>query len=145
VRRTDEVMLVGHSEGGLVAVTAARDAVRTGEFAVTHVVTAGAPIGRTAAQVPASVQVLALENKRDLVPHLDGTANPDRRNVTTASSAHGDGTVAGDHSVEGAYVPLAADVQASRDRSIRDFLRSADGYFRATKLETHTYQVQRRY
>jgi hypothetical protein len=47
--------------------------------------------------------------------------------------------------VEGAYVPLAADVQASRDRSIRDFLRSAEGYFRATKVETHTYQVQRRY
>jgi hypothetical protein len=145
VRRNEPVMLVGHSEGGMVAVTAARDAVRSGAFNVTHVVTAGSPIGRTVGRVPAAVQVLALENARDVVPHLDGRANPDRRNVTTASSGHGDGTVLDDHSLADAYVPLARDVQASPNRSVRDFLRSADGYFRAGTVETHSYQVRRGY
>ncbi len=145
VRPSDDVMLVGHSEGGMVAVTTARDAAASGEFNVTHVVTAGAPIGLTAGALPSTVQVLALENSRDVVPHLDGTANPDRPNVTTASSAHGDGTIGGDHDIDDSYVPLAADVQASTNGSIRDFLTGASGYFQATEVETLTYEVQRRY
>jgi hypothetical protein len=145
VRRSDPVMLVGPSQGGMVAVTAARDAVRSGEFDVTHVVTAGSPIGRTVGQVPGRVRVLALENARDVVPHLDGRANPDRPNVTTVTGARGDGTVLGDHSLDGAYEPLAADAQASGDRSIRDFLRSARGYFDATAVRTYAFQVQREY
>lgn len=145
VRPTDEVMLVGHSEGGAVAVTTARDAVRSGRFRVTHVVTAGSPIGRTAGQLPASVRLLALENARDVVPHLDGTANPDKPNVTTASSAHGDGTVLDDHSLDDGYVPVAEDVQASAAGSVREFLGSADGYLGATSVTTHTFQIVRRY
>lgn len=145
VRRDDAVMLVGHSEGGMVAVTAARDAVASGEFNVTHVITAGSPIGLTVGSLPTSVQVLALENAQDVVPHLDGVANPDRPNVTTASTRRGDGTIVGDHDIEGAYLPIARDVQASGDRSIRDFLAGAAGYFRASRCETHTYQIRRRY
>jgi hypothetical protein len=95
--------------------------------------------------VPLGVKVLALENSRDVVPHLDGVANPDRPNVTTASSRRGDGTIGGDHDLTRSYVPVAADVQASTDRSVRDFLASTKGYFQATAVITHTYQVQRRY
>jgi hypothetical protein len=145
VRPRDDVMLVGHSEGGLVAVTAARDAVASGAFHVTHVVTAGAPIGLTVGALPSTVQVLALENSTDVVPHLDGVANPDRPNVTTVSARHGDGTVLGDHSIGEAYLPLAADAQSSSNRSIRDFLAGAAGYFQAKEVQTHTYQIQRRY
>jgi hypothetical protein len=145
VRPTDPVMLVGHSEGGMVAVGAARDAVRSHEFDVTHVITAGAPIGRTVGGVPRSVQILALENRRDVVPQLDGRANPDRSNVTTVVGDRGDGTVLGDHAVDGAYLPLATDAQSSESRSVRDFLAGADGYFRATSVTTHRYQVERRY
>lgn len=145
VRRHDGVLLVGHSEGGMVAVTMARDAVASGEFNVTHVITAGSPIGLTAGTLPASVQVLALENASDVVPHLDGVANPDRPNVTTATTRHGDDTVVGDHGVDTAYLPVAADVQASDDRSIRDFLAGAAGFFAATDVRTHTYQITRRY
>jgi hypothetical protein len=145
VRPHDDVMIVGHSEGGMVAVTTARDAVRSGEFHVTHVVTAGSPIGLSVASVPSAVRVLALESSRDLVPHLDGVANPDRPNVVTATSAHGDGTIKGDHATYDSYVAVGSDVEASRDASLRDFLRSARGYFQGTEVVTHTYQVQRRY
>ena len=143
VRRTDKVMMVGHSEGGMVAVTAARDATKSGEFDVTHVVTAGAPIGRTVGGLPARVKVLALENTTDVVPHLDGVENPDKRNVTTASGARGNRTVVGDHDIAKSYVPLADDVQASHHRSVRDFLHSASGYFGASDVVTRTYQIQR--
>ncbi len=145
VRRGDDVMLVGHSEGGMVAVNAARHALARGEFTVTHVVTAGSPVGRTAGSLPAQVRLLALENTQDVVPHLDGVANPDRVNVTTASGRRGDGTVVGDHTVGSAYLPLAADVASSRDPSIRDFLASAAPYFAADSVETHTYQIRRSY
>jgi pimeloyl-ACP methyl ester carboxylesterase len=145
IRRSDEVMLVGHSEGGLVAVTTARDAAASGEFTVTHVVTAGAPVGLTVGSLPSRVQVLALENARDVVPHLDGVANPDEPNVTTASSSHGDSTIGGDHDLHLSYVPIARDVEASGDRSIHDFLAGCQDYFRAARVETRTFQIERRY
>lgn len=145
VRRDDPVMLVGHSEGGMVAVEAARDAAASGQFTITHLVTAGAPIGLTVAALPRSIQVLALENTRDLVPHLDGTANPDEPNVTTVSGTHGNGTIINDHAVGASYVPLAKDAQASRNRSIRAFLASAGDYFRGVSVRTTAFQVTRTY
>ena len=66
-----EVMLVGHSEGGIVAVDAARDAAASGRFRITHVVTAGSPVGDLAGELPTTVQLLALENTADVVPALD--------------------------------------------------------------------------
>jgi hypothetical protein len=145
VRRTDQVMIVGHSEGGIVAVTTARDALATGEFDVTHVVTTGAPIGRTIASLPPRVQVLALENNRDVVPHLDGVANPDRANVVTVSARRGDGTIVGDHRLDTVYRPLSADVAASTDDSVTHFLDTAHGYFEGRKVVTHMYQIVRAY
>jgi hypothetical protein len=143
VRRDDEVMLVGHSEGGLVAVTTARDAVASGEFRVTHVVTAGSPIGRTAGRLPPSVQMLALENSRDVIPHLDGVANPDRRSVTTVTGTAGAASLSDAHSVADSYVPLAQDVDDSRNRSTRSFLRSARGFLSARHESTHSYTITR--
>lgn len=145
VTRHDKVMIVGHSEGGMVAVTTARDAVHSGEFDVTHVITAGSPIGLSVGSVPKSVQVLALEGSNDLVPHLDGRSNPDRANVLTVSGAHGDGTITGDHGTDGQYIPLARDTDASTNASVRDFVTSADHYFDATSVDTRTYQVVRHY
>jgi hypothetical protein len=145
VQPGDEVLLVGHSEGGLIAVNAARDAVSRGEFNITHVITAGAPLGLIASSLPSSIRLLALENSSDVVPHLDGVANPDRVNVTTATGSCGDGSVVGDHDLTGAYLPLAADVQASGNRSLRDFLASAAGFFRARSVNTQTFQIRRDY
>lgn len=144
VRVGDDVLMVGHSQGGMVAVNAAREALRSGQFNVTHVVTAGAPIGRTVGALPKQVQVLALENKHDLVPHLDGNANPNTVNVTTVTGDRGDGTVVGDHDLRRSYLPITADTDASRNTAVRAYIRSADGYLHATSVETHTYQIQRR-
>ena len=145
VRRTDPVLLVGHSEGGMVAVTTARDARGSGRYDVTQVITAGSPVGRTVDEIPASVQVLALENERDVVPHLDGVANPDRPNITTARAALGNGTIADDHSLDDAYVPLAHEVDKTDNASLRAFRRGVDPFLRAVSVRTTSFQVTRKY
>ncbi|MEO6884762.1 MAG: hypothetical protein ABI232_00555 [Jatrophihabitantaceae bacterium] len=143
VRPDDQVMLVGHSEGGMVAVDTARDAVRSGSYDITHVVTAGSPIGLTAGALPKQVQLLAIENDDDIVPHLDGATNPDKVNITTVSVHHGDGTIGGDHSLDRSYVPGAADIDASGNTSIRDFLSSANGFLQPAHVDTQTYVITR--
>lgn len=141
----DDVMLVGHSEGGMVAVQTALACAKTGQFRVSHVVTAGSPIGLTAGNLPADVQVLALENHNDVVAHLDGRTNPDRANITTVTACRGDGAIGDDHGIEPSYIPGAADADASDDPSIRSFLSGASGFFAATSVETHRYVITRQY
>jgi hypothetical protein len=76
------VMLVGHSQGGIVAAQATTDLKANG-YNVTHVVTAGSPVGRI--DIPGDVQVLSMENRNDIVPHLDATDNPGSPNHTTVT------------------------------------------------------------
>lgn len=143
VTPADDVMLVGHSEGGMVAVRTAIDATASGRFHVSHVVTAGSPIGAVAARVPARVQVLALENSGDLVPHADGATNPDRTNITTVAIHRDHGTVSANHDIEESYLPGAADVDASGDASVRAFLGSAQRFFDAREVQTSRYVITR--
>lgn len=79
----DPVLLVGHSQGGIVAAALAASPALATRFRVTGVVTAGSPVGRIA--LPATVAALHLEGTRDLVPGLDGTRNPDTPTRTTVS------------------------------------------------------------
>jgi hypothetical protein len=77
------VMLTGHSQGGITAMTMAADPDVRSEFSITSVVTGGSPVGRV--DVPDGVTVLSLEHTQDVVPMLDGTANPDRPGWTTVT------------------------------------------------------------
>jgi hypothetical protein len=139
----DDVMLVGHSEGGIVAVNAARDAARSGRFRITHVVTAGSPIGRIARELPESVQVLALENSADVVPHSDAAANPDRPDITTVTITEQHLDVAENHDLEDTYEPAAAAADSSHNASICAFTRSADGFLSSATMQTHAYWITR--
>ncbi len=143
VRPDDDVVLLGHSEGGMVALNTAIHGA--GGFRVTSVITAGAPVGLATDRVPPGVQVLALENDGDLVPHLDGGRNADRPEVTTVRVAHDSGTVLGNHDLRRSYVPGAADVDASDDPSVRAFLTGMDGVFDADSAETQRFLIARRY
>lgn len=141
VRSSDDVMLVGHSEGGMVAVNAARAAVASGEYRVTHVITAGSPIAISVGSTAGSVKVLALENEGDPIPRLDGAPNPGRSNVTTVTVHHNDGSLGDDHDITMSYLPGARDVDASTNTSVVDYLASASGYLQASSVETKTYRV----
>lgn len=143
----DPVMLVGHSQGGMVAVQAASDAGTPAfDFDVRSVVTAGSPIART--EVPSSVQVLALENEHDIVPRLDSRENDDDANVTTVTFDVQHGTVAGNHGMATAYRYGAEAVDRSDDPSIAAFRASAEPFLarpgEAASVVTHVYSIGRR-
>jgi pimeloyl-ACP methyl ester carboxylesterase len=135
----EPIMLVGHSQGGMVAARLAGQLAGSG-FTVTHLVTAGSPIGL--APVPDSVSVLALQNSGDPVPELDGAANPRRGNWITAGTARGDSTVLGKHSLR-AYLAGAGDLDASTDPALVDWRRSAAGFLTADRVSTQVFQIRR--
>jgi hypothetical protein len=78
---SDPVVLVGHSQGGILAAALAGDAGFTARHRVTHVVTSGSPVGLF--PVPATTRVLSVERADDPVPRLDLTPNPDRPSWVT--------------------------------------------------------------
>ncbi|MEY4320718.1 MAG: hypothetical protein RLZZ471_659 [Actinomycetota bacterium] len=110
VKPSDRVMLVGHSQGGLVAISAAERS-RTSKFpySVEKVVTFGSPVGTKS--ISSQQKVLSVENKFDLVPKLDGKANPASQNWQTL-----EGKVPGDpitaHLME-AYSQISSDIDKS--------------------------------
>ena len=85
---TTRCMLVGHSEGGMVAVNAARDAARirpVPRHPRRHRRLADRPHRRRAARV--GCRCSRWRTAATSCPHLDGAANPDRPNVTTVDRA----------------------------------------------------------
>ena len=66
------VLLVGHSEGGIVAMDLAGDpAFNGGRVRVTHVVVAGSPISSKQVAAGSGTKVFSVENVNDVVTHLD--------------------------------------------------------------------------
>jgi hypothetical protein len=120
----EPVLLVGHSQGGMVAGEVAR---HPGDFAVTDVVTAGAPIG---GQPPPEVRVLSLENTGDVVPLVDGAPNGQDAHHVTVRFDGRQGTVLGDHDYP-AYELGARAVDASADPSVRDAVDGLSGFLGA--------------
>ena len=77
----EPVMLAGHSQGGMVAMSVA--AAVGGTYSVRAVVTAGSPdIPRP---VPPGVQVRHYRHTEDIVPQLDGTPNETDADVTVVT------------------------------------------------------------
>jgi hypothetical protein len=66
----DNVILVGHSQGGLVAAQLAA----SGDYKVSDVVTVGAPLHQV--ELPAEVNLIAVEHAEDVIPSLSGVAAP---------------------------------------------------------------------
>ncbi|MDK3255802.1 esterase/lipase family protein [Blastococcus capsensis] len=144
---SDPVMLVGHSQGGMVAAQAAHDAGTVDfPYDVRNVLTVGSPIGR--ADVPSSVQVLALENAHDVVPYLEGRANDDDRNVTTVTFGTQYGSVDENHGIGSAYLGAARIIDRSDDPSIAAYRASAAPFFagpgEGAEVVAHVYSIGRR-
>jgi hypothetical protein len=137
----DPVMLVGHSQGGIVALHAAGDLSQSGDYNVTHVLTAGSPVGEV--QVPESIQVLSIENAHDVIPHLDSRDNPDQSNWTTVTVDRQLGTVGENHALRSAYEPIAESVDASDDPSVRAYADSAQIFFDGDSVTTQRIGVSR--
>ncbi|WP_051385893.1 hypothetical protein [Actinokineospora inagensis] len=135
------LMLVGHSQGGIVAARSVDPLLADG-YNVTHVVTAGSPVGGI--PVDERVQVLSLENNGDVVPHLDAAENPNSDNRTTVKFDHQTGTAAGNHAINGNYTEAAKELDTSTDPSVVHFRDSASVFFSGQSVETHQYKVERK-
>lgn len=147
VARGEPVLVTGYSQGGITAMVLACDPEVREEFAISAVLTAGAPVGGF--DVPGDVAALSLEHEEDWITALDGADNPADPEHTTvrrdleaydpsfAAAVRDDG-MAG-HAV-GRYERTAALVDASREDSLVAW-RRAVGPFLAAPGTTSTAQV----
>ena len=139
VTSSDQVMLVGHSLGGMVAADIARSGL--GGFNVTHVIAAGAPIARI--PIPRSVQLLAVENDGDIVPHLDAQDNPDQTNETTVTLHDNHHDILANHDLDTGYLPGVSRMDQSDNPSLRSYYASMAGFLTGSSTRTEVYQVKR--
>lgn len=140
VSAQDQILLVGHSQGGMVAAQLAAQLSGSGQFTVCDVLCVGSPIARI--DLPAGVHVLALENCADPVPQLDGNRNSDSSDVVTVTvDTHASELDA--HSIELGYRPAAEQLQRSTDPSVQGALESLSGYLDAERVTTWTFRISR--
>lgn len=70
IEATDNVIVVGHSQGGLIAAQLAA----SGNYRITDVVTVGAPVHHV--ETPRSTNTVVVEHAEDVIPALSGVATP---------------------------------------------------------------------
>lgn len=96
IKPWEPVEMVGHSQGGAIALSIATSAAASKKFNFVSVLTAGAPTGTT--KPPGNLSVLNVENLRDAVPALDGAAAPaGPKTVTAYFDANKTKTKKGEH------------------------------------------------
>lgn len=112
VHAGDQLVLVGHSQGGLVAARLAE----SGDFHVVQCVTVGAPLGPIADDTP----TLAIVHRGDVVPGLGGTALPPPQRITVQATAAmpADSGLMDEHSLD-RYRQTAALVDQSSDPELQ--------------------------
>ena len=137
----DEIMFVGYSQGGIVAASLAADPEFRKQANVRQVVTVGSPIGRFDV---GNTKVLSIEQDRDVIPALDGTDNPDKRNWTTiiADSPPVDSPL-GAHSSD-AYTEVIRDLEKSRQPDVVQFSKDNRDFLGGTVEESREFEGVRK-
>jgi hypothetical protein len=139
----DEVMLTGHSQGGITAAAIASDATIRDRFNVVSVVTGGSPIARM--DIPDSVSVLSVEHAQDPVPKLDGATNPATDNWVTVhadvdaaavSSRTGTAPTPGDAHGTNFYATTGQAIDSSSDPSATAWRDANAQFFNGTTTVT---------
>ncbi len=136
-----QVMLVGHSDGGIVAMDLAADPSFNGSrVQVTHVVAAGAPISGKAVLPGSATRVLSVENVNDIVTHLDAVDSMDQAQTTnrlTYQYSDDDHDVGANHACVG-YVRHMESLATSPNPLMRQFQGSVQPYLWAMPGATST-------
>lgn len=143
----EPVMLVGHSQGGMLAHNIARDKKAQKEFNIKNITTFGSPVGRSKPGVTADgtqVQELNIEMKSDLVPQLDGAATGDGdpgRSRVVINDRHAMVGTKGEYEAIGPHDVLqySWDYEAVRPKesAIQSYEQSTQTYFGE---DTRTYR-----
>ncbi|RZS91741.1 hypothetical protein EV189_0988 [Motilibacter rhizosphaerae] len=134
------LLLAGHSLGGLAAVALASDPAVRARWSVRCVITAGSPLGRRSA--PPGVEVLAVEDREDLVPALDGRANRDSPGLVTATFGRQTGSVVGNHDL--AAYARAADALPTDAPVLARWRAAAAGFLDGERADTSRWRPVRR-
>ena len=116
IESNDEVILVGHSQGGMVAGNLAANP--TG-FIAAGLITFGAPIAQLR---NIKAPVMAIEHSNDPVPNVSGKANPLKKNwvsIQRVSSKAESNAVLFSHSLA-SYKNTTAEVDSSSDTGIKN-------------------------
>ncbi|UKA49687.1 hypothetical protein LFT48_20010 [Arthrobacter sp. FW305-123] len=118
----EQVVAVGHSQGGLHAMNLSHNKAFLQEFDLKYVLTAGAPVGGITAEP--GITSLHLEHEQDWVPGTDGHFNADTKDRVTVTLANGvkapdgeDPGIGPGHGQEN-YAAGAELVAASQDESL---------------------------
>lgn len=137
----DDVVLVGHSQGGMIAATVA--AATVGTYGVRHVVTAGSPLSGHA--LPPGVKGTHLETQGEAISDLDGAENratPDRVTVTGTLAAPGGGPpIEVPHGVRYHQEVLDAAVQVG-DRGLEEHLADVERLLDGEADEPQVYEAR---
>ncbi|MDI2034943.1 hypothetical protein [Paenarthrobacter nitroguajacolicus] len=118
----DQVVAVGHSQGGVHAMNLSQDKAFLSEFDLKFVLTAGAPVGGIVPEP--GIGSLHLEHVQDWVPGTDGHMNPDTKDRVTVtltnevSTPEGEGPGLGPGHDQENYAKGAELVSASSDPSL---------------------------
>ena len=72
----DEVILSGYSQGGIHVAQLMKNKFLKHKYKMNKVLTLGSPIGNI--DLPEDVRSLHVEDRKDMVPGTDGTANPNK-------------------------------------------------------------------
>ncbi|GAB3813146.1 hypothetical protein GCM10028820_07400 [Tessaracoccus terricola] len=86
-----EIILTGHSQGGIIAANLASDPSFAGRYDIGGIMTAGSPI--QSAPIPHDIPVINFDNSYDPVPKLDlgGAGGVDQPNVVDVDLSNGEG------------------------------------------------------
>jgi hypothetical protein len=145
-----EVMLVGHSQGGITAMNLAADPRVNGTrglYRVSRVVTAGSPVGNKRVVPGSGTTVLSIENAGDIVPELDAVQDKSGpgRTVITVPARYGlvGGGSLPNHALETGYLPALLGRGFTTDPRIREFSSVTDRYLgpAARPGESHWFRA----
>jgi PGAP1-like protein len=139
VPRGAQVMLVGHSQGGIVAMDLAGDPAFNGDrVQVTDVLVAGSPISSKQAAAGSGTRIFSIENVDDVVTHLDAVdsaaraCTPQRFSYQFADDQHSIGAT---HSAN-LYAEHLDSLADSPNPLLRDFDKSVSRYLTGTTTTT---------
>lgn len=141
-----QIMVVGHSQGGIAAMNLAGNPDFNGpggRYQVTNVVAAGSPIGNKVLPQGATTKALSIEHNGDLVSDLDGMREAgnswrisyrfgDDRRLSSALDNHG--------RVE-TYIPEITTSRFSQRPDVRTYLDGAAPYMTGAVGEPRRFQL----
>lgn len=136
------VMLMGHSQGGIIAASIAADSGAQKQFNIQSVLTGGSPVGRY--DIGPHTSVMSLEHTEDAVPKLDGKDNPDTSHWTTVTTEapkwQGENINAGTAHSAKKYAQTMDEV--ARDPAGQAWLQSNKNFFEGNAGAAQTYEIR---